>query len=263
MTLQTIQFESISLAEVGSGTITAFLFSGATLSATLADITENGTLRGRYTGTVTSIAAGDYRLVVKYNDITISEPNEAVSLLLAVGTYVATAAAELDSAAQSMVTAFNAMRSGNVFTAPALANAPSGGSGGGDWSDTEKAQIRYRLGLDGTATAPSDPDGETITIDPGSSNITTGYATCLDVEGQAQSSVRVYAQLIEAASSSTGFAFDASQSSVLSASNGVAQMPLIKGATYLIWRGKQDTGRPITVPSDAGSTYALPSLVGY
>jgi hypothetical protein len=35
--------------------------------------------------------------------------------------------AELDSDAQSMVTAFNAMRSGNVFTAPALANAPTGG----------------------------------------------------------------------------------------------------------------------------------------
>lgn len=132
-----------------------------------------------------------------------------------------------------------------------------------DWSDTEKAQIRYRLGLDGTATAPSDPDGETITIDPGSGNITTGYATCLTPEGSAQSGVKVYAQLIEAASSSTGFAFDASQSSVVSASNGVAQMPLIKGATYLIWRGKQDTGRTITVPSDAGSTYALPSLVGY
>jgi hypothetical protein len=127
MTLQTIQFESVSLAEVGSGTLTAFLFFGATLEATLADITENATLRGRYTGTVTSIAAGGYRLVVKYNGITISEPNEAVTLALAVGTYVATQAVELDSSAQSMVTAFNVMRSGNVFTAPALANAPTGG----------------------------------------------------------------------------------------------------------------------------------------
>jgi hypothetical protein len=99
MTLQTIQFESVSLAEVGSGTLTAFLFSGATLSATLDSITENGTLRGRYTGTVTSIAAGDYRLAVKYNGITISEPNEAVTLALAVGTYVATQATALDSTA--------------------------------------------------------------------------------------------------------------------------------------------------------------------
>ena len=37
---------------------------------------------------------------------------------------------ELDSAGQAMVTAFNAMRSGNVFTAPALANAPGGGGSG-------------------------------------------------------------------------------------------------------------------------------------
>jgi len=35
-----------------------------------------------------------------------------------------------------MVTAFNAMRSGNVFTAPALANAPTGGSGSGTGART-------------------------------------------------------------------------------------------------------------------------------
>jgi hypothetical protein len=31
----------------------------------------------------------------------------------------------------------------------------SGGGGGTDWSSTEREQIRYRLGVDGTATAPS------------------------------------------------------------------------------------------------------------
>lgn len=44
--------------------------------------------------------------------------------------------AALDSDAQAMVTAFNAMRSGNVFTAPALANAPTGGSGAGSGART-------------------------------------------------------------------------------------------------------------------------------
>ncbi len=39
------------------------------------------------------------------------------------------------------------------YTAGALAQAPSGG-GGGDWTATEKANIRYRLGVDGTQTAP-------------------------------------------------------------------------------------------------------------
>jgi len=97
MVTQTIQFESVSLSEIGSGTITAFLFSGTTLAATLGSIAENGTLQGRYTGTVADIAAGDYRLVVKFDGYTVSEPNEAVSLVLAVGTYVATQAVELDS----------------------------------------------------------------------------------------------------------------------------------------------------------------------
>ncbi|MBX6311854.1 MAG: hypothetical protein IRY99_02875 [Isosphaeraceae bacterium] len=50
--------------------------------------------------------------------------------------------------------------SGYQFTATALANAPagSGGSGSGsgsDWSEAEKQQIRYRLGIDGTAAPPS------------------------------------------------------------------------------------------------------------
>jgi hypothetical protein len=47
---------------------------------------------------------------------------------------------------------------GGVFryTANALEQAPSGGGGEGgtDWSDTEREQIRYRLGLDGTSSLP-------------------------------------------------------------------------------------------------------------
>lgn len=89
MTTQTVQFESVSISEIGSGAITGFLYSGATLIATLASITENGTLKGRYTGTVTDIDAGTYRLVIKFNGITISDPDIRVRLVLAVGTYKA------------------------------------------------------------------------------------------------------------------------------------------------------------------------------
>lgn len=114
MTTQTIQFESVSLSEVGSGTLTAFIYSGATLTATLASITENSTLKGRYTGTVADVAAGSYRLVVKYNGITVSEPNDAVTLLLAVGTYVATRAAVLDSSTQTQINKIEAVVAGTV-----------------------------------------------------------------------------------------------------------------------------------------------------
>jgi len=81
MVQQTIQFETVSPSEIGSGTITAFLYSGDTLAATLANITENSTLKGRHTGTVDDEAAADYRLVVKFDGYTISEPDETVTLL--------------------------------------------------------------------------------------------------------------------------------------------------------------------------------------
>jgi hypothetical protein len=44
------------------------------------------------------------------------------------------------------------------FRADALRNAPTGSGGGGggtDWTDGEREQIRHRLGIDGTASAPS------------------------------------------------------------------------------------------------------------
>jgi len=89
MVTQTIAFDGPSLSEIGSGSITAFLFSGTTLSATLASISENGTLKGRYTGTVTDVAAGTYRVVVKYDGFTVSKPAYLVVLLLSAATYTA------------------------------------------------------------------------------------------------------------------------------------------------------------------------------
>jgi hypothetical protein len=46
--------------------------------------------------------------------------------------------------------------SGLRFTTKALEQAPAGGGGGSaDWTAGEKEQIRHRLGIDGTATAPT------------------------------------------------------------------------------------------------------------
>lgn len=89
MVTQTIAFDTASISETGSGTVTAFLFSGTTLTATLASVTEDTTLKGRYTGTVTDIAAGTYRLVVKFDGYTTSEPDYEVTLILSAGTYYA------------------------------------------------------------------------------------------------------------------------------------------------------------------------------
>lgn len=89
MVTQTIAFDAPSIAEIGSGTVTAFLFTGTTLIATLSSISEHGTLRGRYTGAVVDVPTATYRVVVKFNGVTISEPHYSVVLVLQAGTYEA------------------------------------------------------------------------------------------------------------------------------------------------------------------------------
>jgi hypothetical protein len=86
---QTIAFDAPSIAEIGSGAITSFLFNGTTLVATLSGIAESGTLRGRFTGTVVDIPAGTYRVVVKFNGFTVSEAEYLVVLLLTASTFTA------------------------------------------------------------------------------------------------------------------------------------------------------------------------------
>jgi len=125
MTLQTIQFESVSLRQVGSGAITAKLFSGSTVAATLSSITEDATRDGRYTGTVEDEAAATYDLQVQFDGVTVSEPNETVALLLAVGTYVAKRAAVLDSATVAKI---DAILEDTGTTLPALIGSSGTGA---------------------------------------------------------------------------------------------------------------------------------------
>lgn len=113
-TTQTIRFDATSLRQVGSGAITAFLFLDDVLSATLGSIAENATLDGRYTGTVEDIAAATYRLVVRFNGFDDSDPEYQVTLLLAVGTYIASRPAVLDSATQAQIDAIEASTAGTV-----------------------------------------------------------------------------------------------------------------------------------------------------
>lgn len=89
MATQTIQFNSVSLSEIGSGAITAFIYDGTTQVAALSTVTEDATLKGQYTGTVTDEAADTYRLVVKFDGITISEPEYQVTLAAPTATYIA------------------------------------------------------------------------------------------------------------------------------------------------------------------------------
>jgi hypothetical protein len=123
MVQQTIQFETVSLRQIGSGTITAEIYSGSTLAATLASITEDATRDGRYTGTVEDKAADTYDLQVQFDGFTVSEPDEKVTLLLAVGTYVSKRLAELDSSTSQKI---DDILEGTNTTLPGLIEAIEG-----------------------------------------------------------------------------------------------------------------------------------------
>jgi len=128
MVTQTIQFEAVSLREIGSGSITAELFQGSTSSGSLSSIAEDATRNGRYTGTVTDKPAGSYDLQVKYNGYTVSEPDLSVDLLLAVGTYVAGTGGGAGDASQATLEAVqstvNLIQSNTSFLSNLTASLP-------------------------------------------------------------------------------------------------------------------------------------------
>ncbi|MCX5661077.1 MAG: hypothetical protein NTW19_15425 [Planctomycetota bacterium] len=93
------------------------------------------------------------------------------------------------------------------------ANASGGGSGGGgttDWSSGERSQIRYRLGLDGTATAPS---SASPTLPVQVASIATGAVTA----GALASGAVTASSIAAGALTSTSFASGAVTSSAIAA----------------------------------------------
>jgi len=93
---------------------------------------DSGVYIADYVGADAShlVPAGTYRLKTAVN----GKPLKRWATFTGVDGEVVYARVErtavLDADTQAMVAAFNAMRSGNVFTAPALANAPGGGGSG-------------------------------------------------------------------------------------------------------------------------------------
>lgn len=145
--------------------------AGASVSADLADIEDKvDDLEGRLTAT----RAG-------YLDN-----------LSAGGVAQASALAAVKTVTDKIDTALEADgASGYQFTELALENAPAGGGGGGgtDWDATERAQIRHRLGLDGSASAPAaTPSLSTAAalqtvddlVDDLETRLTSGRAAALD-----------------------------------------------------------------------------------
>lgn len=245
MVTQTIQFEAVSLREIGSGSITAELFQGSVSKGSLASITEDATRNGRYTGTVADKPAGAYDLQIKYSGYTVSEADLSVDLLLVAGTYVAARLAGLSEVQADTLDSIAIALAGMSPVEPTGTN------------------IRDQLQEIYDGLFPADPDTDPVVITPGTGDITTGWMVCLDETGEAEQDVSVYCQMSDVPSSETGFAHSSRIQTATSAANGVVEFSLVKGASYFFWRGKASpngTLDPVAIPSEAGSTYELPSI---
>lgn len=153
------------------------------------------------------------------------------------------------------------------WDAAALSRAPSGSSTG-DWTSEEKGQIRYRLGIDGTATAPTDPEADPIVITPATGIMTTGYLITR-VQGVATAGITIRYQQAEEPSGDRGSSYDDKVYSAVSNSEGIAELSLVKGGLYYIWRSA--AARPMSLKayrvlnadgSIPDEILALPSHVG-
>jgi len=140
----------------------------------------------------------------------------------------------------------------------------SSGGGEADWTETEREQIRYRLGLDGDNSAPVGVTPDPIVVTPGTGNSTTGYYTVLDKNLDPEPGVTVYAKMLDAYDTDTGFIYSGEVLTSVSNAYGVCEFTMIKGASYRCWRTSPTPTAPISlivVPLDAGTTTPLKSLV--
>ncbi len=141
-------------------------------------------------------------------------------------------------------------------------------SASGTWTEEEKAQIRYRLGLDGTATAPEEPDVDPIVITPATGIMTTGYLV-IRVKGVATAGITIRYQQAQEPAADRGSSYDDTVCSAVSNSEGIAELSLVKGGLYYVWRSA--SSRPMNVAAFRvlkadgtlpDATLALPSHVG-
>lgn len=295
MTTQTIQFDSVSISEIGSGTITAFLFSGATLVATLASITENGTLKGRYTGTVDDVASGTYRLVVKFNGYSASDPEYQVTLLLAVGTYIAVRLAVLDSATQAQIDAIEASTVGMTGTgARTVTITIDDGT-----TPLQNAKVRMAEGAN-TFTSTTDVSGgvvfnlddatytvsvtksgytyagTTLVVDgteavtysmtlvaitpPANPGLSALVVLCLDEDGEPEAGVDIDIRIVTVPSGDQNIAYKGSKQTATSDVDGIARLEAVQGSVCEWKRGRSDVWARVTIDGDSSTN--VTSIIG-
>lgn len=150
-----------------------------------------------------------------------------------------------------------------TFTTPNVVDASgAGGGGGGDWTNTEKAQIRYQLGIDGTATAPTAPVTDPVVITPSDTGKTTLYALCVDRRGAAKSGVVVHCWLAGTRPAGSGIIADNLAETFTSGVNGVVQIPdRMLGFSYAVSVNSAENPVIVRISPNAGGTTAIPDLI--
>lgn len=209
---------------------------------------------GSFTWTVAEDRPAEQMLARIYEGTTETAANIVIDSVLNVGfTEIGTEAAALDSSALD----------------PVLEAIEALESASGTWTEEEKAQIRYRLGLDGTATAPEEPAVDPIVITPATGIMTTGYLVTR-VKGVATAGITIYYQHVQEPTADRGSSYDDTIYSAISNSEGIAELSLVKGGLYYIWRSSatrpKDVAAYRVVKADGttpDATLALPSHIGH
>lgn len=244
-------------------TIVAKYYAGQTLTASIHNRLTDSDLAPAHTIEVDEITVGGgmYAVVLTgaavvaavtgrlklFADGDLVDNDQLFTLSGTDGETVDTGSAVLDSADQDQLDAI----------------LEAAGAGGTDWTDEERAEIRYRLGLTGTATAPAGSTPDPIVINPpDDEDQTTGYTITRDSSLARLPAVTVRVMMIESPADESGQFYSDGVQSIVSDDNAIAQMPLRKGATYLVWSGSQKNAITVAVPADAADTFALPSIVG-
>lgn len=158
---------------VATGGITAASFAaGAIDAAALATDAANEIRDAVWAAGTRTLTSGANIVLAKgtgvtgFNDLDAAGVRSAVGLaaanldtqLGAIDDYVDTEVSAIKSVTDKLDTMLSIVGSGPnyQYTSEALENAPAGGGGGTtDWTATERQQIRYRLGIDGSESAPA------------------------------------------------------------------------------------------------------------
>jgi hypothetical protein len=100
-------------------------------------------------------------------------------------------------------------------------------------------------------------------VTPSTPPRTTGYLTVYDEDGNAEEGCIINVKAVQVPTTDTGHSYDDTIREIVSDADGLVQVPnLVKGLTYFMWRGTSKKRYPITIPTTADDTYALPSIIG-